>query len=219
MFVDLVGSTPLSGRLDPEDLRKVVHSYHSLCVATIEAHDGFVANYQGDGILAYFGFPVAHEEDGLQAVRTGLRIIGGMPALAAALDIDHLAVRVGVHTGLVVVGEMGGGAANMPADVVGETLNIASRVQSVAEPGQVVITASTRALVDGFVTVDSLGTQSLRGVDKPMSLFVVRGRRRRAADSRRQVGDARRCSSGATQKWASCCVAGTPPVRAPGRSR
>ena len=130
MFVDLVGSTPLSGRLDPEDLRKVVHSYHSLCVATIEAHDGFVANYQGDGILAYFGFPVAHEEDGLQAVRTGLRIIGGMPALAAALDIDHLAVRVGVHTGLVVVGEMGGGAAGMPADVVGETLNIASRVQS-----------------------------------------------------------------------------------------
>ena len=110
--------------------------------------------------------------------------------MAAALDIDHLAVRVGVHTGLVVVGEMGGGAANMPADVVGETLNIASRVQSVAEPGQVVITASTRALVDGFVTVDSLGTQSLRGVDKPMSLFVVRGET--SARSRLEAAGGRR---------------------------
>ena len=175
MFVDLVGSTPLSGRLDPEDLRKVVHGYHSLCVTTISAHDGFVANYQGDGILAYFGFPVAHEEDAVQAVRAGLRIIEALPALAAELKIDDLAARVGVHTGLVVVGEVGSGPSNMPADVVGEALNIASRVQSLAEPGQVVITGSTRALVDGFVTVEPLGTQSLRGVDKPMSLFVVRG--------------------------------------------
>ena len=175
MFVDLVGSTPLSGRLDPEDLRKVVHGYHSLCVTTISAHDGFVANYQGDGILAYFGFPVAHEEDAVQAVRAGLRIIEALPALAAELKIDDLAARVGVHTGLVVVGEVVSGPSNMPADVVGEALNIASRVQSLAEPGQVVITGSTRALVDGFVTVEPLGTQSLRGVDKPMSLFVVRG--------------------------------------------
>jgi class 3 adenylate cyclase len=135
MFVDLVGSTPLSGRLDPEDLRHVVLSYQGRCVDAIGAHDGFVANYQGDGLLAYFGFPIAHEEDALQAVRAGLRIVGEMPALAAELDIHDLSARVGVHTGLVVVGEMGVGASRVSADVVGETPNIAARVQSVAEPG------------------------------------------------------------------------------------
>jgi class 3 adenylate cyclase/predicted ATPase len=175
MFVDLVGSTSLSGRLDPEDLRTVVLSYQARCVDAIGAHDGFVANYQGDGILAYFGFPIAHEEDALQAVRAGLRIVGEMPALAAELDIHDLSARVGVHTGLVVVGEMGAGASRVSADVVGETPNIAARVQSLAEPGQLVITGSTRALVDGFVTVEPLGTQSLRGVDQPVPLFVVSG--------------------------------------------
>lgn len=108
-------------------------------------------------------------------MRAGLRIIGEMPALAAELNIDDLAVRVGVHTGLVVVSETGAGTSHPSADVVGETLNIAARVQTVAEPGQVVITDSTRTLVDGFVTVESLGTQSLRGVNTPMSLFVVCG--------------------------------------------
>ncbi len=186
MFVDLVGSTPLSGRLDPEDLRKVVLSYQARCVDAIVAHDGFVANYQGDGILAFFGFPSAHEEDALEAVRAGLRIVGEMPALAAEVGIGDLSARVGVHTGLVVVGEMGAGASRMSADAVGETPNIAARVQSVAKPGQVVITGSTWALVDGFVTVESLGTQSLRGVDHPVPLFVVGGET--SARSRLEAG-------------------------------
>ena len=199
MFVDLVGSTPMSGRLDPEDLRNVVLRYQGRCVETIAAHDGFVANYQGDGILAFFGFPAAHEEDALQAVRAGLRIVADMPALAAELDIGDLSARVGVHTGLVVVGEMGAGASRVSADVVGETPNIAAHVQSLAEPGQVVITGSTRALVDGFVTVEPLGTQSLRGVDHPVPLFVVSGETSAEEPSRSCRGpieDAR--SSGAT---------------------
>jgi class 3 adenylate cyclase/predicted ATPase len=175
MFVDLVGSTALAGRLDPEDLRRVVRRYQARCVETIAAHGGFVANYQGDGIVAYFGYPTAHEEDALQGVRAGLRIAADMPLLAAELGISDLAARIGMHTGLVIVGEMGAGAARLAADVVGETPNVAARVQSVAEPGQVVITGSTRALVDGFVSVESLGTQELKGVDRPVPLFVVRG--------------------------------------------
>lgn len=175
MFVDMVGSTSLSGRLDPEDLRRVVRRYQARCVETISRHGGFVANYQGDGIIAYFGYPTAHEDDALEGVRAGLQIVGDMPLLAAEMGIADLTARIGLHTGLVIVGEMGAGPSRIAADVVGETPNIAARVQSVADPGQVVITGSTRALVEGFVSVASLGTRHLKGVDRPVPLFVVRG--------------------------------------------
>lgn len=174
MFVDLVGSTPMSARLDPEDMRRVVRSYQARCVDVITEHDGFVANYQGDGIIAYFGFPVAHEEDTVAAVHAGLRITESMPSLASELGVDELAARVGLHTGLVVVGEMGAGAARLGADVVGETPNVAARLQGLAEPNQVVISATTLALVQGFFTVEPLGTPALKGVARPLAAYAVR---------------------------------------------
>ena len=175
MFCDLVDSTALSARLDPEDMRRVVRSYQARCVELITEHEGFVANYLGDGILAYFGFPTAHEEDALQAVRAALGIVAGMPAVAAAVGVAELAARVGLHTGLVVVGEMGAGRALLAADVVGETPNLAARLQDLAGPNQVVISGSTQALVHGFVNLDPLGAPPLRGVDRPVPAFVVLG--------------------------------------------
>ncbi len=173
MFVDLVGSTPMSARLDPEDMRRVVRSYQARCVDIITQHDGFVANYQGDGIIAYFGFPVAHEEDTVAAVHAGLRIAESMPPLAVELGVEELAARIGLHTGLVVVGEMGAGAARLGADVVGETPNVAARLQGLAEPNQVVISATTLALVQGFFTVEPLGTPVLKGVARPLAAYAV----------------------------------------------
>jgi len=175
MFCDLVDSTALSARLDPEDMRRVVRCYQARCVELITAHEGFVANYLGDGILAYFGFPTAHEEDALQAVRAALGIVGSMPDVAGEVGVADLAARVGLHTGLVVVGEMGAGRAHLAADVVGETPNLAARLQGLAGPNQVVISGSTQALVHGFVTLEPLGTPPLRGVDRPVPAFVVLG--------------------------------------------
>ena len=173
MFADLVGSTPLSARLDPEDMRRIVRTYQARCVEIITEHEGFVANYLGDGILAYFGFPSAHEEDALQAVRAALRIVTGMPQVAAALGMPELSARIGLHTGLVVVGEMGAGPSRLTADVVGETPNLAARLQDLAGPNQVVISGSTQALVEGFVTLEPLGAPPLKGVARPVPAFVV----------------------------------------------
>lgn len=173
MFVDLVGSTLLSGRLDPEDMRRVVRAYQARCVEVITPYDGFVANYQGDAVIAYFGFPAAHEDDARQAVRAARHVVAAIPELAAELGVGGLAARVGVHTGLVVVGEMGAGAARLGLDVIGEAPNVAARLQGLAEPNQVVISGSTQALVEGFFTFDSLGTPALKGVDRPLPAYVV----------------------------------------------
>jgi class 3 adenylate cyclase len=150
MFCDLVGSTVLSTRLDPEDLRAVIGTYHKCVVETVGRFDGFVAKYMGDGVLVYFGYPRAHEEDGERAARAGLALVEAVPKLKTAADFP-LQVRVGIATGLVVVGDLIGAGAAQEQAVVGETPNLAARLQALAEPGAVVIASSTRRLTGGLL--------------------------------------------------------------------
>ena len=138
VFCDLVGSTPLSARYDPEDLREIVGAYHRCVADTVGRFAGFVAKYMGDGVLTYFGYPQAHEHDAERAVRTGFNLVEAVPKLATNAG-SPLQVRVGIATGLVLVGNLiGEGASREPA-VVGETPNLAARFQALAEPGAVVI--------------------------------------------------------------------------------
>lgn len=176
MFCDLVGSTALSAELDPEDMRRVIQGYQARCLEVITAHDGSVAQYLGDGILAYFGYPAAHEDDAADAVRAALGITRAMAPLAQELSVEHLAARVGLHTGLVVVGDMvGRAAAPFGADVlaIGETPNIAARLQSLAQPGEVVIGESTAELVRGYFVLESLGHPKLKGAGRPIEVLRV----------------------------------------------
>jgi class 3 adenylate cyclase/predicted ATPase len=166
MFCDLANSTALSERLDPEDMREVVRSYHSACAAVIEAAEGFIAHYLGDGILAYFGYPAASEDDPVVAVRAGLDIVD-------AVSRSELGVRVGVHTGLAVIGEMGAGRSRQASDVVGETPNVAARLQGLAGCNQVVMSATTARLVEGFFVTEALGEMALKGISRPMPVFRV----------------------------------------------
>ena len=166
MFCDLADSTALSERLDPEDMRDVVRSYHAGCAAVIEAADGYIAHYLGDGILAYFGYPTAHEDDPVVAVRAGLDIV-------EAVRNSELGVRVGVHTGLAVIGEMGAGRSRQASDVVGETPNVAARLQGLAGRNQVVVSATTARLVEGFFVTEALGDVALKGISRPMPVFRV----------------------------------------------
>jgi class 3 adenylate cyclase/predicted ATPase len=176
LFADLVGSTRLSGELDPEDMRDLVRAYHTGCSDAITSRSGFVAQYLGDGVLAYFGYPQAHEDDARLAVAAGLAITHALRTLRARfqrLDID---VRVSVHTGEVVVGSAGLGGVGKDQDLaIGETVNVAARLQSAAEPGSVVVSDSTRELVDGFYVLESLGDLELKGVVRPVQAFEVRG--------------------------------------------
>jgi predicted ATPase/class 3 adenylate cyclase len=157
LFCDLVGSTPLSARLDPEELREVIRAYQETCTETIHRFEGYVARYIGDGILIYFGYPLAHEDGARRAVHAGLQIVEALPELNAhlreafpILQTAPLEVRIGIHTGLVVVGEMGAGANLDPAAIVGEAPNIAARLQSLAEPNSVMLSAATYRLIEGF---------------------------------------------------------------------
>jgi class 3 adenylate cyclase len=146
MFCDLVGSTALSARLDPEDLRAILGAYHRCCAELVERNGGFVAKYMGDGVLAYFGYPRAHEHDAERAIRAGLALVEAAPKLKTAAAIP-LQVRVGIATGLVVVGDLIGAGAAQEQTVVGETPNLAARLQGIAEPNTVVIAESTRKLL------------------------------------------------------------------------
>jgi class 3 adenylate cyclase/predicted ATPase len=174
MFCDLVGSTTLSTRLDPEDLRSIIGTYHRCCADIIGKAGGFVAKYMGDGVLAYFGYPQAHEEDAERAVRAGLALVGAIPKLdghrGAALQ-----VRIGIATGLVVVGDLLGEGAAQEQAVVGETPNLAARLQALAEPGAVVISASTRQLTGGLFEYRNLGTVSLKGFGDSVPAWEVTG--------------------------------------------
>src|SRR5215472_15191912 len=159
MFCDLVGSTALSARLDPEDLREVIGRYHACVADTVSRFDGFVAKYMGDGVLVYFGYPQAHEDDAEQAVRAGLALVDVVGELEAP---GPLQLRIGIATGLVVVGDLiGTGSAQEPA-IVGETPNLAARLQALAEPNAVVIAESTRRLIGARFEVADLGLQSLK---------------------------------------------------------
>ncbi|NIM72339.1 MAG: AAA family ATPase, partial [Gammaproteobacteria bacterium] len=184
MFCDLVGSTELARRLDPEDLRDVMRAFQDRCAGVISRFDGFIARYMGDGLLVYFGFPRAHEDDAERAVRSGLDIVASIGALNAETGASrgvHLAVRVGIATGRVVVGDIVGEGASAESAVVGDTPNLAARLQSVAAADQVVIGAGTRALLGDRFDCEDLGGQSLKGIDEPVPAWRVTGERGEAA--------------------------------------
>jgi class 3 adenylate cyclase/predicted ATPase len=171
MFCDLVGSTELSTRLDPEDLREVIAAYHRAGAEVITGFDGFVAKYMGDGVLVYFGYPRAHEDDAERAVRAGLGVIDAV----RRLDIKsiELQARVGIATGLVVVGDMIGEGSAQEQSVVGETPNLAARLQALAEPGAVVIAAATHRLVGDLFEYHELGAVELKGLTAPVTAWQV----------------------------------------------
>jgi class 3 adenylate cyclase/tetratricopeptide (TPR) repeat protein len=183
MFCDLVDSTTLSTLLDPEDLREVVHAYHQTCAGVISRYGGHTAQHLGDGLLVYFGYPAAHEDDAQRAVRTGLEILAGLPPLNAQLPsairarLSHpIQVRIGIHTGLVVVGAIGGGEKRENL-ALGETPNIAARLQGLAAPDTVVISAVTARLVQNAFALEELGTPPLKGVTEPLASARVLGLR------------------------------------------
>src|SRR5262245_44777523 len=174
MFTDLVGSTALSTRLDPEDLQEIVGAYHRCCAKVITQSGGFVAKYLGDGVLAYFGYPQAHEDDAEQAVRAGLALVEAVAKLGAG-QASSLHVRVGIATGLVVVGDLIGGDAAHQNEVVGETPNLAARLQALAEADAVVIESGTRRLLGGLFDYSDLGAVPVKGFDSSVQVWRVLG--------------------------------------------
>jgi class 3 adenylate cyclase/predicted ATPase len=177
VFCDLVDSTKLSSQLDPEDWRDVVRAYQQVCTDVIQHYDGHIAQLLGDGLLVYFGYPQAHEDDPQRAVRTGLGIIEAVGALNTRLEQDkgiELAVRLGIHTGLVVVGEMGS-QGRQEQLALGEVPNVCSRIQGLAAPNTLAVSEATYRLVQGYFTCQDLGAQSLRGVTEAMRIYHVLG--------------------------------------------
>ena len=186
LFCDLVGSTALSAQLDPEDLREVVRAYQDTCTKVIARFDGHIAQYLGDGLLVYFGYPQAHEDDAQRAVRAGLGILDALGQLTARLEQEglrpaptqsrqrgvHLAARLGIHTGLVVVGDVGGGTRQEQL-ALGETPNLAARLQGIAAPNTLVISATTFQLLGGFFACQPLGTPPLKGLAQPLAVYRV----------------------------------------------
>ena len=176
MFCDLQGSTALSQQLDPEELRDVIRGYQEVCAGAVGRFEGHIAKYLGDGLLVYFGYPQAHEDDPQRAVRAGLAILQDMGPLNARLKSDkdlELTVRIGIHTGLVVAGEMGGGDTLEELAIVGETPNIAARIEGAAEPDGIAISDVTASLVQGFFLCESMGPHDLKGISEPVELFRV----------------------------------------------
>ena len=174
MFCDLVGSPALSARLDPEDMREIIGAYHRRCAEQITKAGGFVAKFMGDGALAYFGYPQAHEDDAERAVRSALSLTDAIQRLQTKPGMS-LHVRIGIATGLVVVGDLIGEGAAQEQGVVGETPNIAARLQALAEPGQVVISNSTRRLTAGMFEYGDLGRVKLKGLADPVQAWRVTG--------------------------------------------
>ena len=241
MFSDLVGSTALSARMDPEDLREVISAYQKCVAETVQRFGGFVAKYMGDGVLVYFGYPQAHEDDAERAVRAGLELIAAVGALKAA---SPLQTRVGIATGLVVVGDLIGSGEAQERGIVGETPNLAARLQGIAEPNTVVIAESTRKLLGNLFELQDLGGKDLKGIAEscaslggPATRFSRKplrgsarertdracrsGRRTRTAAAALVEGKDRRRSSGASvrrgryrQVAAHGCTAGTARWRA-----
>jgi class 3 adenylate cyclase len=161
MFCDLVGSTALAASMDPEDLREVISAYQKCAAETVRRFDGFVAKYMGDGVLVYFGYPQAHEDDAERAVRAGLELIS---ALAGLKIRTSLRTRIGIATGLVVVGDLIGSGEAQERGIVGETPNLAARLQGIAEPNTVVIAEDTRRLLGSLFEVQAVGPQELKGI-------------------------------------------------------
>jgi class 3 adenylate cyclase len=172
MFCDLVGSTALSARLDPEDMREIVGAYYRCCADFITRAGGFVARYLGDGVLAYFGYPQAHEHDAERAVQAGLAVVEAVPKLTTTAGAP-LRVRVGIATGLVVVGDLIGSGEAQERGIVGETPNLAARLQALAEPNAVVIAESTRRLLGNLFELKDLGPRDLKGIADPAPVWAA----------------------------------------------
>src|ERR1700720_3193834 len=176
MFCDLVGSTALSTGMDPEDLRDVIASFQNRCSAAIRRYDGFVAKYMGDGILIYFGYPRAHEDEAERSARAGLDIVAAMAELNAAVPRPpgvELAVRIGIATGPVIVGDQIGEGTASETAIVGETPNLAARLQALAQPNQIVVSASTRAMLGDHFDLEDLGAYELKGFAEPVPAWRV----------------------------------------------
>jgi class 3 adenylate cyclase len=170
MFSDLVGSTALSTRMDPEDLREVISAYQRCVAETVGRFGGFVAKYMGDGVLIYFGYPAAHEDDAERAVRAGLALIDAVAALPTP---EPLQLRIGAATGMVVVGDLVGSGEAQERGIVGETPNLAARLQGIAEPNKVVIAEATRRLLGNLFELQDLGPRELKGIAGPVRAFAV----------------------------------------------
>jgi class 3 adenylate cyclase len=170
LFCDLVGSPQRAGQLDPEDLRVVLCAYQEAAAEVVQAYEGHIAPYLGDGLLVSFGDPTAHEDDARRAVHTGLGLVQAIATLHTRLAVQsrgHLAVRLGIHPGPVVVGVVGGGGRHEPL-ALGATPNIAARLQALAPTNTVVIRAMTARLVQGAFTLEDVGTHALHGVAEPL---------------------------------------------------
>ena len=170
MFSDLVGSTALSARMDPEDLREVISSYQKSVAETVGRFGGFVAKYMGDGVLIYFGYPQAHEDDAERAVRAGLELVAAIRDLKTHATLQ---TRVGIATGLVVVGNLIGSGASQEQGIVGDTPNLAARLQGVAEPNSVVVAEGTRKLLGSLFELEDLGPQELKGISGPTRAWAA----------------------------------------------
>ena len=170
MFSDLVGSTALSARMDPEDLREIISAYQKCVADTVQRFGGFVAKFMGDGVLIYFGYPQAHEDDAERAVRAGLELVAAVSDLKTHAALQ---TRVGIATGLVVVGDLIGSGASQEQAIVGETPNLAARLQGVAEPNSVVIAERTRKLLGNLFQLEDLGTQDLKGIVAPIRAWAA----------------------------------------------
>ena len=176
MFIDLIDSTPLAERFDPEDMRQVLGIFHQACVSAIDAHDGYIAQYIGDGVLAYFGYPKAHEDDAVRAVLAGLAVIAMLRQANDRLDAEkgvRLQLRIGIETGLVVAGEIGAGSSRDRQAVVGETPNLAARLQSLAPPDSIIVGPATERLIQGSFLLENLGRHELKGVSVPIHIYRV----------------------------------------------
>jgi predicted ATPase/class 3 adenylate cyclase len=174
MICDLVGSTALATRLDPEDMGAVIDAFQAACARITLAFDGFLADFRGDGILAYFGYPRAHEDDAERTVRAALDIAAAVARLKTPAE-EPLSVRIGIATGLVVVGDRGGEGALPEHTVIGDTPSLAARLQALAEPGTVVVTASTRRLLGDLFRLRDLGVHKVKGVAEPIAVWAVDG--------------------------------------------
>jgi class 3 adenylate cyclase len=170
MFSDLVGSTALSARMDPEDLREVISGYQKCVAETVGRFGGFVAKYMGDGVLVYFGYPQAHEDDAERAVRAGLGLIASVTSLKTHAALQ---TRVGIATGLVVVGDLIGSGASQEQAIIGETPNLAARLQGVAEPNTVVIAEGARRLLGNLFELEDLGAKDLKGIAGPVRAWTA----------------------------------------------
>jgi class 3 adenylate cyclase len=170
LFSDLIGSTALSARMDPEDLREVISAYQNCVAETVQRFGGFVAKYMGDGVLVYFGYPQAHEDEAERAVRAGLELVTAVGELNAHAPLQ---TRVGIATGLVVVGDLIGSGEAQERGIVGATPNLAARLQSIAEPNAVVIAESTRKLLGGLFELQDLGIRDVKGIAKPGRVWTA----------------------------------------------